>query len=84
MEAPTVRPLAILPNGEAVRPGEVRQIVIEQAAAPAALEGQRFKVVVVLDAGERRVVATGIARDDATELGRRCAKAVNEALGFKA
>ena len=75
--------LAILPNGEAVRPEDVRACLIEPAPAPASLDGRRFRVVLVLATGERRVIGTGLARNDATDLSRRCARAVNEAAAAK-
>ncbi|MCS6877708.1 MAG: hypothetical protein N2038_07625 [Geminicoccaceae bacterium] len=71
--------LASLPNGEAVRAEEVRRILIEPAPAPPRLEGQRFSVVVEFAAGERRVIATGLARPEALDLARRCARALQEA-----
>jgi len=73
-------PLALLPNGEAVRPDEVRRVLIEPAAALLQEEGERFAVLVVLADGERRAVGAGLTRADAAELGRRCARAVNDAL----
>lgn len=73
------RPLAVLPSGEALRPEEVRRIAIEPAAAPPRLEGQRFRVVLELVEGERRVVASGLGRADAQDLVRRCARALAEA-----
>lgn len=69
-------PLVVLPNGEAVRAHEVRRVVIAPAAAPARLEGQRFRVVLELLDGTRLAVATGLARPDAQDLARRCARAV--------
>lgn len=77
---PSTAPLALLPSGEAVRAGEVRRILIEPATVPPRLDGQRFKVVLELAAGERRPVATGLLRPDALDLARRCARALNEAL----
>jgi hypothetical protein len=70
----------VLPNGEAVRPDEVRRVLIEPAAALLQEEGERFAVVVVLADGERRSVGTGLTRSDAADLARRCARAVNDAL----
>lgn len=73
-------PLAILPNGEAVRPDEVSRVLIE--AVPSLVEeaGERFGVAVHLTDGSRRLVATGLSRADAADLGRRCARAINEAV----
>ena len=73
-------PLALLPNGEAVRPDEVRRVLVEPAPALLQEQGERFAVWLLFVDGERRAVATGLARPDAVELGRRCARAVNEAL----
>lgn len=70
---------ASLPNGEAVRPGEVRRVRIEPAVAPPRLEGQRFKVVLELVDGERLAVATGLTRADAQDVARRCTRALDEA-----
>jgi hypothetical protein len=72
--------LALLPNGEAVRPDEVRRVLIEPAAALLQEEGERFEVRLLFADGERRVVATGLTRPDAADLARRCARAVNDAL----
>jgi hypothetical protein len=77
--SPPLRPLALLPSGEAIRPEEVRRILIEPAAAPPRLDGQRFRVVLELVDGGRRAVAGGLARADAQDLARRCARALNEA-----
>jgi hypothetical protein len=73
-------PLALLPNGEAVRPDEVRRVLVEPAPALLQEQGERFAVWLLFGDGERRAVATGLTRADATDLGRRCARAVNEAL----
>jgi hypothetical protein len=78
--APRPWHLAVLPNGEAVRPDEVRRVLIEPAASLLQEEGERFAVLVVLADGDRRAVGTGLTRPDAAELGRRCARAVNDAL----
>ena len=75
-----VAALALLPNGEAVRPDEVRRVLIEPAAALLQEQGERFAVVLVFADGERRAVATGLARADAADLSRRCARALNDAL----
>lgn len=77
--APPRCPFAILPSGEAFRPEEVRRVSIEPALAPPWLEGQRFRVVLELVDGGRRPVATGLARADAQDLARRCARALDEA-----
>lgn len=76
---PPPYPLAILPSGEAFRPEEVRCVLIEPTLVPPRLEGQRFRVVLELADGGRRPVATGLARADAQDLARRCARALNEA-----
>ena len=72
--------LALLPNGEAVRPDEVRRVLIEPAAALLQEEGERFEVCLLFADGERRVVTTGLTRPDAADLARRCARALNDAL----
>lgn len=74
-------PLALLPNGEAVRPDEVRRVLIEEGPALVEEAGLRFRVVVCLIDGTRLVVASGLARADAADVSRRCARAVNESLG---
>ena len=79
--APPLAPmLAVLPNGEAVLPAEVRRVLIEPAPALLQEEGERFAVWVLFADGERRPVGTGLTRHDAADLSRRCAKAVNDAL----
>lgn len=72
-------PLAILPNGEAVRPDEVSRVLIE--AVPSLVEeaGERFSVAVHLVDGTRLVVAPSMSRQDAADMGRRCARAINDA-----
>ncbi|MCS6779757.1 MAG: hypothetical protein NZ555_08655 [Geminicoccaceae bacterium] len=74
-------PLCVLPNGEAVRAEEVQRILIEPSAAPPRLEGQRFAVVLAFADGARRRIATGLTRADATDLARRCARALGEPGG---
>lgn len=73
-------PLALLPNGEAVRPDEVRRVLVEPAPALLQDQGERFAVWLVFGDGERRMVATGLPRAEAVDLGRRCGRAVNDAL----
>ncbi len=73
-------PLAVLPNGEAVRPDEVRRVLIEPAAGLLQEEGERFQVRLLLADGEGRVMGSGLTRPDAADLARRCARAVNDAL----
>lgn len=70
--------LAVLPNGEAIRPHLVRAIRIDPAPALVEEVGERFCVVVELIDGERRIVATDLSRPDATDIGRRCARAIND------
>lgn len=72
-------PLAILPNGEAVRPEEVSRVLIEAAASLVEEAGERFSVAVHLHDGTCRVVAANLSRPDAVDMGRRCARAINEA-----
>ena len=73
-------PLAVLPNGEAVRPDEVRRVLIEPAPALLQEEGERFDVRLLLTDGECRTLGSGLTRPDAADLARRCARAVNDAL----
>lgn len=73
-------PLAILPSGDAVRPDEVRRVLVEPAPALLQQEGERFAVWLLFADGERRAVAADLARADAVDLGRRCGRALNEAL----
>lgn len=77
---PSCRGLALLPNGEAVRPEEVRRVSIDAAPGLVQFGGERFCVSVELEDGTRRGIATGLSRTEAADLGRRCARAVNEAL----
>lgn len=72
--------LAALPNGEAIRPHLVRAIRIEPAPALLEEAGERFCVVIELVDGERRIVATGLSRADAADMGRRCARAINDGV----
>ncbi len=79
-EAPApAAPLVLLPSGEAVRASEVRRILIAPAVAPPRLEGQRFRVILETVDGERRPLATGLSREDAQDLVRRCVRALPEA-----
>ena len=77
-QAARLAPLAILPNGEAVRPEEVRGVLIEAAASLVEEAGERFSVAVPRD-GTCRVVAANLSRPDAVDMSRRCARAINEA-----
>lgn len=72
--------LAVLPNGEALRPQAVERISIEPWATLLGQEGARYAVVVHLVGGLRRVVGSDLARDEAAELGRRCGAVINEAM----
>ena len=72
-------PLAILPNGEAGRPDEVSRVLIEVVPSLVEEAGERFAVAVHLTDGSRRIVASGVTRQDAADLGRRCARAINDA-----
>ncbi|MDX6750935.1 hypothetical protein SH611_14025 [Geminicoccaceae bacterium 1502E] len=72
--------LALLPNGEAVRPEEVRRVSIDPAPSLLQLEEERFMVSVELADGSRRRIAAGLSRADAADLGRRCTRAINDAL----
>jgi hypothetical protein len=73
--------LALLPNGEAVQPGDVQRILIEPFAGYIEEEGERFAVWLHLADGERRLLGSGLSRADATDLSRRSVRVINEALG---
>ena len=68
------RRLVVLPHGEAVRPEEVRRLLIEPAVVPPRLDGQRFRVVLELVDGEKRALATGLTQEEAADFVRRCAR----------
>ena len=72
--------LAILPNGEAVRPAEVVAVRLEPCAHWEEDEVERFNVVLALEDGAARVIGAALVRADAADLGRRCARAINDAL----
>jgi hypothetical protein len=76
--------LALLPNGEAVRPTEVRRILIEPAPGYIEEEGERFGVWLLLTDGERRLLGGGLSRADAADLSRRCVRAINQVSGNSA
>ena len=72
--------LAILPNGEAVRAVLVRAVSIEELAGLIGQEEARYRVVVDLDDGSRRIVATDLCRTDATDIARRTGRMINDVL----
>jgi hypothetical protein len=72
--------LAVLPNGEAVRAQSVRAILIEELVGLHGQEEPRFKVVVELDDGGRRIVAVDQSAQDATDTARRTGRLVNDVL----
>jgi hypothetical protein len=72
--------LAVLPNGEAVRASLVRSVTIEELPGLVGQEDTRFRVVVEMEDGTRRAVATDLAATDATDLARRTGRAINDIL----
>jgi hypothetical protein len=73
--------LALLPTGEAVRPGDVKRIRIEPALPLLEQEIERYRVVVELtDEAQPWIVKDGLSLEEATSLSRRCCQAVNESL----
>ncbi len=72
--------LAVLPNGEAVRALLVRSVTIEEICGLIGQEETRFRVVVDLDDGTRRVVASDLCASDATDLARRTGRQINDIL----
>jgi len=71
--------LAILPNGESVRPGDVVGIVFEPAARLYDSDVQRFDVVALGADGGRRTLAKGLLATAARRAARAAAAAVNDA-----
>lgn len=72
--------LAVLPNGEAVRASLVRAVTIEELPGLIGQEDSRFRVVVSLDDGTRRIVAADLSAADATDMARRTGRLVNDVL----
>lgn len=80
--SPTSSPpslLAILPNGEAVRPERVLEVTIETAALLYDCEIERFDVVVHLVGGTARTVGRRLLRPAAERLASDTAEAINGA-----
>lgn len=80
--APTSLPgslLAILPNGEAVRPERVLDVTIQTAALLYDCEIERFDVVVHLVDGTVRAVGKRLLRPNAERLAGDTAEAINAA-----
>lgn len=73
-------PLAILPNGEAVRPERVVGIAIEPAVLLYDCEIQRFDVVAHMVDGSARKVGERLLSAAARRLASDAAQAVNRAL----
>ena len=72
--------LALLPTGEAVRPTDVRRILIETALPLLEQELERYRVVVELVDEAPWIIRDGLSLDEATSLSRRCCQAINESL----
>ena len=71
--------LAILPNGEAVRPERVLDVTIETAVLLYDCEIERFDVVVHLVDGTVRAVGKRLLRANAERLASDTAEAINTA-----
>ena len=72
--------LALLPTGEAVRPTDVRRILIETALPLLEQELERYRVVIELVDEAPWIIRDGLSLDEATSLSRRCCQAINESL----
>ncbi|HEX2527553.1 MAG TPA: hypothetical protein VHL31_14815 [Geminicoccus sp.] len=72
--------LAVLPSGEAVRASMVRAVLLEELAGLLGEEDVRFRVVVEMEDGSRRVVGTELARTDAMDLARRTGRLINDVI----
>jgi hypothetical protein len=79
--APFLMPLAILPNGEAVRAERVLGITIEPAVVLYDCEVQRFDVVAHMVDGTSRKVGERLLRAAAESLASEAAQSVNKAFG---
>lgn len=77
--APSFMPLAILPNGEAVRPERVLGITIEPAVVLYDCEIERFDVVAHMVDGSSRTVGERLLRPAAQSLASEAALAINRA-----
>jgi hypothetical protein len=77
---PLLLPLAILPNGEAVRPERLLGITIEPAVALYDCEVQRFDVVAHMVDGTARKVGERLLRAAAKNVASEAAEAVNRAF----
>ena len=77
--APALLPLAILPNGEAVRPERVLGVTIEPAVALYDCEIERFDVVAHMVDGSSRKVGERLLRAAAQGLAGDAAHAINRA-----
>jgi hypothetical protein len=80
--APFLLPLAILPNGEAVRPERLLGITIEPAVALYDCEVERFDVVAHMVDGTARKVAERLLRPAAESVASEAAEAVNRAFRY--
>jgi hypothetical protein len=80
VEHPASGLLVVLPNGEAVRAALVRAVTIEEVVGLVGQEETRFRVVVDLEDGTRRVVASDLCTTDATDVSRRTGRLVNDVL----
>lgn len=73
-------PLAVLPNGEAIRADRVTAVRVIEEARLIGGERQRFLVQLELADGEPWIIANDLAKRDAAAIARQSARAVNEAL----
>lgn len=81
--APPLMPLAILPNGEAVRPERVVGITIEPAVVFYDCEIQRFDVVAHMVDGTARKVGERLLQAAARSLASEAAQAINRASRYQ-
>ena len=77
---PTRAPLAVLPNGEAIRADRVTAVRVIEEARLVGGERQRFLVQLELADGQPWTIANDLTKRDAAAIARQAARAVNEAL----
>jgi len=71
--------LAILPNGEAIDPSNVKAVLIEPGLGLATDMNERFDVCILFHNEATRSIAKGVVREEAERISRHCARAINEA-----
>ncbi len=76
--------LALLPTGEAVRPADVKRILIEPETPLLEQEVERYAVVIELIDSAPWTLRHGLSLEDASSLSRRCCQAINESLATQA